>query len=48
MSADVHVRGEAVEQSLEAAFELAGQGGFCHGGPGGSAAWALAAAIALS
>ena len=32
--ADVHVRGEAVEQGLEAAFELAGQGGFCHRGPG--------------
>ena len=25
--ADVHLRGEAVEQGLEAAFELAGQGG---------------------
>lgn len=25
---DVHARGEAVEQGLEAAFELAGQGGF--------------------
>ena len=33
VSADVHVHGEAIEQSLKAVFELAGQGGFCHGWP---------------
>lgn len=34
VSADVHARGEAVEQCLEPAFELAGQRGFCHRGAG--------------
>ena len=35
VSAEVHTRGEAVEQGLEAVFELAGQGGFCHRGSSG-------------
>jgi hypothetical protein len=34
VSPDVHARGEAVEEGLEAAFELAVQGGFCHRGAG--------------